>query len=478
MKRQEFVCVIFFLVQIHLLPISTEVILGTSEFARLLESDTFVDKTLLIPRVVADGVTVATAPRLYGKSAILDMLKTFFEVQVDQEGVHMTRLKGGAVTDTSNYELFIKNNLKITRNTEFMTEHFGKYPVLSLDFKCDRPIRSYNDALMVCKRVVQNCFKQHSYLLKSKKLNQEAKDFILDRSSYIKDDIDEYYTNMDLLVLSEHLKNHFYDRRVVVLIDNHDSIFRSAIGNVADEAELEKIVHVNIELMENLLSCNDHNLGYAFVTGVFPIPLIGYVTFHSYEIRRFLQNETYTEFFGFSENEVEQLMGNPALNVDSNMFNQVQSTYNGYIGVDGKRIYNFYSVLNFLNTGAIGNYWIDSKDVDKLREICSVPACKELVKKLLQGPVTLHDDRNLFPPPNKDRTRKHYFSFADIKLWQNMLLSPDSVEDWSQDGFFYYYLLEEGFLIQDVVVVTDLWSNVTLHIPNTEVTHAFNQLLA
>jgi hypothetical protein len=62
---------------------------GTDDFKTLLlNSDVFVDKSLMIKEFLEDSgdVILITRPRRWGKSLNMDMLKKFFEIEVDQDG--------------------------------------------------------------------------------------------------------------------------------------------------------------------------------------------------------------------------------------------------------------------------------------------------------------------------------------------------------------------------------------------------------
>ncbi|MCC8416372.1 MAG: AAA family ATPase [Rickettsia endosymbiont of Gnoriste bilineata] len=62
---------------------------GTDDFYDLLiNSDIFVDKSLMIKELLEDSgkVTLITRPRRWGKSLNMDMVRRFFEIEVDQHG--------------------------------------------------------------------------------------------------------------------------------------------------------------------------------------------------------------------------------------------------------------------------------------------------------------------------------------------------------------------------------------------------------
>ena len=62
---------------------------GTDDFYDLLiNSDIFVDKSLMIKELLEDSgkVTLITRPRRWGKSLNMDMVRRFFEIEVDEQG--------------------------------------------------------------------------------------------------------------------------------------------------------------------------------------------------------------------------------------------------------------------------------------------------------------------------------------------------------------------------------------------------------
>ncbi|MCC8372067.1 MAG: AAA family ATPase, partial [Rickettsia endosymbiont of Pseudomimeciton antennatum] len=66
-----------------------KMMVGTDEFYDLLvNSDIFVDKSLMIKELLEDSgkVILITRPRRWGKSLNMNMLQKFFEIEVDERG--------------------------------------------------------------------------------------------------------------------------------------------------------------------------------------------------------------------------------------------------------------------------------------------------------------------------------------------------------------------------------------------------------
>jgi Predicted AAA-ATPase len=93
------------------------VCLGTNDFDDIIkENAAFVDKTMFIKEWMekSDKVSAFLRPRRFGKSTNISMLKTFFSL-------------GAESKDFSGFF--------IGAETEFIEEHCGKYPVVSLNMK-------------------------------------------------------------------------------------------------------------------------------------------------------------------------------------------------------------------------------------------------------------------------------------------------------------------------------------------------------
>ena len=78
--------------------------IGEDDFKNfLLESDIFVDKSLLIKEFLADSakVVLVTRPRRWGKRLNLDMLGRFLALEVDAQGIPLPQAA------SLNYKLFV-----------------------------------------------------------------------------------------------------------------------------------------------------------------------------------------------------------------------------------------------------------------------------------------------------------------------------------------------------------------------------------
>ena len=115
--------------------------MGLSDFKCLRDTGFVVDKTLFIREFINcnSDVIAALFPRRFGKSTNLNMLKTFFELEVDKNGKMLED------KDKLNPYYFlgkeIKNGtkkleaLKISQDKYIIKKYMGKFPTIYLDLK-------------------------------------------------------------------------------------------------------------------------------------------------------------------------------------------------------------------------------------------------------------------------------------------------------------------------------------------------------
>ena len=168
--------------------------IGSDDFKELIESGDYVDKSLFIKDIIHDKhkVLLITRPRRWGKSSNMSLLKTFLELEVDQEGNPLPQEKkinpvyftGGIIEEDG-----IKQTLpplKIINKEYYSAKNYyedyriamnklGKYPVIMMNFK-DLGGSSYKELVEDLKANLTKTFHHHEYLLNSTKLNKEEKE--------------------------------------------------------------------------------------------------------------------------------------------------------------------------------------------------------------------------------------------------------------------------------------------------------------
>jgi hypothetical protein len=120
--------------------------LSTQSFSEIIHTAAFVDKTLFIKAFLeAHKVIVTLAPRRFGKSTNMDMVKEFL---------------------TGNKKLFQDNQLKIWKEERiFFDKYCQENPVIHVDFKHITG-KTEDQLLQSLKELIHCAFNEHQYLVK------------------------------------------------------------------------------------------------------------------------------------------------------------------------------------------------------------------------------------------------------------------------------------------------------------------------
>ncbi|KAK0180717.1 hypothetical protein PV327_003073 [Microctonus hyperodae] len=174
---------------------------GVSLYIEHYDSPYYVDKTLLLEKLIDDDHILVTAPSRFGKSLNMNMARTFFEIELDKKNNPIVlevnednNLLKDVQPASKNFELF--KDKKIFENKEFMSEHFGKYPAFTGH------------------RYLKDCS-----IWKSPKFSKE--NFMNYYDTEKKDSLTLDQIKNGLRTLAEYLY-HYYSKKVFVFIDEFD----------------------------------------------------------------------------------------------------------------------------------------------------------------------------------------------------------------------------------------------------------------
>ncbi|XP_060859965.1 uncharacterized protein LOC132937151 [Metopolophium dirhodum] len=436
---------------------------ASSDFIKILQTTAFVDKTLMIKELFQNKEfkkTVITAPRKYGKSTNLTMLKYFLEIQVDSLGKPLTKANADKpITDTSHFEVF--KELKIGKVTDIMHDHFGKYPVMYVNFKVEMYIKTYACVIETCKKVIHKAFQSHNYLQKSSKLDIREKKLC---KLWCGDASYKTITNInDICIgfesLSKCLTKH-YNKPCFVLIDEPEFLTLVSIAHTL----FEDYKRISFFISQCLLFLtNEEFVVRAFVTGKSGYA-IGRIVSSCIKIQPFSEFHEFTDYYGLTINELEYLFEKPEFDAVTVTINEVKAYYGSYNKIDQlskkkKEIYCIWSILNVLKCKRLDNFWRDFGSI-----FCnfSNPTIKDAMQVLLinePNMVMVHDT-------TKPKTY--------IDTPPSIIAASGNPTENSLD-FFFNLLLEIGYLTYDsaVVQVLDLYNSkntcMYVKIPNEEV---------
>ena len=336
--------------------------IGTDDFAKLLlESNVFVDKSLLIQEFIEDSgdVVLITRPRRWGKSLNMDMLGRFLAIEVNEKGEPLPKeqclnhklFAGGEVTlDTGDKKELPP--LKIAQHHQLIEKYQGQYPVISLGFK-DVKGKSYEEIEAGIKQALLAVFKMHIYLLQADCVTAYERDAF---NKYLYQTVSLAEIKKGLLLLSELLYRHF-GKPVYVLIDEYDTPINSTYLTLKNNPEdFEQVLQLFRGLLGATFKTNKY-LKKGLITGILRIAKANLFSDLNNVREYTLLDKPFASSYGFTPVEVDELLKKvPTATPPA----QIQAWYNGYT-FGGEVIYNPWSMMCCLaSEGQLDQYWIDS----------------------------------------------------------------------------------------------------------------------
>lgn len=418
--------------EVTALTLQKKIPIGIEMYKKIIDNNYYyVDKTLLIRDLLdqTGEVTLFTRPRRFGKTLSLSMLQTFFEKEIDATG---------NVVDNSRY--FIGK--KIMDAGEAYTKHLGQYPVIFLSLKSTKQ-PNFEMAYYQLQQAVIQEFRRHDYILNdaSHTLNDIEKNnyrAIMDRTAPTA----VYATALQFL---SYCLAKYHDQKVILLLDEYDVPLENAYFN----GFYNEMIAFIRSLFESALKTNE-NLEFAVITGCLRISRESIFTgLNNLKVISVL-NKSYAEYFGFVQNEVDDLLSFYNL---QNKHNEVKEWYDGYLF--GKtEVYNPWSLLNYVCDMCFGDsdfpkaYWSNTSSNDIIRKL--IEKADDETKNELENLIA---GSTIEKPIHEDITYEDIYASQD-NLW-NFL-------------FFTGYLkaVEQHFDSQTISLV--------MKIPNLEIRYIYN----
>ncbi|WP_250311567.1 AAA family ATPase [Rickettsia endosymbiont of Oedothorax gibbosus] len=370
------------------------IFVGTDDFYDLLlNSDIFVDKSLMIKELLEDSgkVTLITLPRRWGKSLNMDMVRRFFEIEVDQHGnpipqeqrVNYKLFAGGEVDlGLTSGKKRLLQPLQIAKYSEIMLDYQGQFPVIIISFKGVRG-SNYEEIEVGIKSQIINLFAKHRYLERyikqDEKLLIDAQKEILQRyftGKFIEDDIKN-----SLKFLSDLLFKHF-NQKVYILIDEYDTPINSAYMKFGSKAEeFEEVLSLFHAIFGNSLKTND-SLQKGVITGILRVAKANLFSDLNNLTECSLLDERFSSSYGFTQAEVDELLTKVPTTTKPE---EIKNWYNGY-NFGGEVIYNPWSIMQCLaSKGKLDHYWIDSGGTDWIDHVLLSDEMQTDIQALVAG---------------------------------------------------------------------------------------------
>ncbi|UCM86225.1 MAG: ATP-binding protein [Rickettsia endosymbiont of Culicoides impunctatus] len=366
-------------------------LVGTDDFKKLLlNSNVFVDKSLMIKELLADGgdVVLITRPRRWGKSLNMDMVRRFFEIEVDQHGnpilqeqrVNYKLFAGGEVDlGLTSGKKRLLQPLQIAKYSEIMLDYQGQFPVIIISFKGVRG-SSYEEIESKIRYQITELFREYHYL-------KAKDDDTLDAGR--KEQLTRYFSGKfnkvelenSLKFLSDLLFKHF-NQKVYILIDEYDTPINSAymkFGNNSEE--FEEVISLFRAIFGNSLKTND-SLQKGFITSILLVAKANLFSDLNNLTECSLLDERFSSSYGFTQAEVDELLTKVPTTTKPE---EIKNWYNGY-NFGGEVIYNPWSIMQCLaSKGKLDHYWIDSGGTDWIDHVLLSDEMQQNIQALAAG---------------------------------------------------------------------------------------------
>lgn len=365
--------------------------IGQSDFRKVIEGGfDFVDKTNLISAVLRSTaeVILITRPRRFGKTLNMSMLRHFFAPEVCGQPTK---------------DLF--KNLKICQAGTDILQHQGKYPVIFLTFK-DVKEKSFEAVYKKIYQLIIKVYEEFSYLLDNSFLSERQKEYF---RRLLKGEANQAELENSLQELTDFLFQH-HGTKSIILIDEYDTPIQSGyLRGYYDE-----VISFFRNFFGSALKDNPY-LFKAVLTGILRISRESLFSgLNNLKVHSVLHPQ-FSSFFGFTEEEVNQLLHKAAL---QDKLENIKHWYNGY-QMGGTILYNPWSIVNCIEDGGVLKpFWVNTSDNALIKDLLLKSSLKFKDKfEILLHSLPLKqviDENFVFPDLNKNR---------DLAIWSLLLMT-------------------------------------------------------
>ncbi|MCD8119940.1 MAG: ATP-binding protein [Lachnospiraceae bacterium] len=301
--------------------------LNSEDILELYEGETkkpyFIDKTEMLNDMIyliehGRNYISVTRPRRFGKSVAAAMIGSFFSKGNDSSGVF--------------------SNLKIANNKNY-TNHMNRHNVIYIDFS----------------KVPEDCESYEQYIRGIKR--------------NLLDDLEEAYPNVRInkedsmggILRTVSRKNN--NEKFILVFDEWDYVFHRKYFTEEDRGKFT-----------SFLGGMTKGMAYvelAYMTGVLPIKKYSASdTMNHFDEYNMANSDRFSEFFGFTAEEVDELYGRYRSNCPNPIISRedLKEWYDGYQRDSGSSMYNPNSVVSALSRNQMKNYWAKAGEYDELKD--------------------------------------------------------------------------------------------------------------
>ena len=339
--------------------------IGNQSFESMRERDNFyVDKTSFIKEwwENEDIVTLITRPRRFGKTLNMNMLECFFSNKYKDRG-----------------DLF--EGLDIWKEEKYRKLQ-GTYPLIFLSF-ADVKKDNFKDTKNDIISIINEAYKQHSYLIGSNILTDAEKGIFDKFENYSKNtDVNKEISTEIVCRAIKDLASMLYrtfGKKVIILLDEYDTPMQEAYVN----GYWKELVAFTRSLFNATFKANPY-LERAIMTGITRVSKESiFFDLNNLVVVTTTSNQ-YETAFGFTEEEVFNALDEQGL---SEKKQEVKSWYDGFTFGDSRDIYNPWSIINYLKYKKFTTYWADSSSNGLINNLIQKgsPYIKTMLETLIRG---------------------------------------------------------------------------------------------
>ena len=339
--------------------------IGNQSFESMRERDNFyVDKTSFIKEwwENEDIVTLITRPRRFGKTLNMNMLECFFSNKYKDRG-----------------DLF--EGLDIWKEEKYRKLQ-GTYPLIFLSF-ADVKKDNFKDTKNDIISIINEAYKQHSYLIGSNILTDAEKGIFDKFENYSKNtDVNKEISNEIVCRAIKDLASMLYrtfGKKVIILLDEYDTPMQEAYVS----GYWKELVAFTRSLFNATFKTNPY-LERAIMTGITRVSKESIFSDLNNLVVVTTTSNQYETAFGFTEEEVFNALDEQGL---SEKKQEVKSWYDGFTFGDSRDIYNPWSIINYLKYKKFTTYWADSSSNGLINNLIQKgsPYIKTMLETLIRG---------------------------------------------------------------------------------------------
>lgn len=271
-------------------------------------------------------------PRRFGKTTILQLFAAFFGGYIQKE---------------------LLEQLKIFK--EDAQKWYGKFCIVHLTFgHSSGVIHSLDDCVEACRGILHRAFTDYEYLMQFLD-DTKAKSFSRwtdpDKCEDLsKEDISK---GLEFLVQCMLIK-HNYKKRCLLLIDEFDRLFTSAVFKVNGEV-LSEIVNYYSDMVGQAVK---HSMiCYGIFTGITSFSCSATSSLNNLNVIRVLNEKNFFPFYGVTIKEFEELLQHPEVDEKIRLKKDAAINYYDGYSLGDASLLNIYSVRKFLFYGEVKEYW-------------------------------------------------------------------------------------------------------------------------